>query len=92
MSNLECALSVGSNTETVVSPATYKPDNDTFCVGQHQLELLVNGGDLRIGEVVAHQLRAFHAERMETVTRLNRSDGHGEYDFVSIERSTFGIA
>ena len=91
MSDEESMLGVGSDAETVVGAASYEPDDVCLRIGEHELLLFFDGRELDVGEIVAHEFRAFHSEGMETVALLHRPDSDGEYDLVCIERSDVGI-
>ena len=86
MSDEECVLGVRSDAEAVVGPASYEPDDLAVGIGHHQLALLVNGRELDVGKVVAHQFRAFNAEGLEAVALLHRPDDEGKNNLVGIER------
>ena len=78
--------------ERVVWTMAYKPKDAPVSIDEHLLLSFGGQGNVAVGEIVADQLAAFHAKRMETVACLCCTQRQGEGHLGRIKTNCIGRA
>lgn len=73
-----------NNSIAIIGSLPYEP-HYICAVGEHQLALFLEGGELMVYHVATHQFAAFTAERYEAVTLLRGSQAETGAYFISIK-------
>ena len=78
-------MGVGGDAEAVVSAEADEPEDGARGIGDDQLTAFLKDRELAVGEEITHQFMAFHAKRLEDVTRLYGTQSEREMNGVGIE-------
>ena len=78
--------------ESVVRTMAYEPKDAPVSIDEHLLLSFGGQGNVAVGEIVADQLTAFHAKRMEAVAGLCCTQRQGEGHLGRIKTYCMGRA
>ena len=74
----KCLTGAFADAEATIGAEGDKPEDDTVGIGDDELALALNGGKLAVGKEVANEFCATHAERLETVALMDRTQREGK--------------
>ena len=81
----ECYIRRGKDAALVVGAPADKPDDHTRGILNDPLATAVDDGALDVGEIVADEFAALHAEGGEAVALLGKAQCEGEGDLAAVE-------
>ena len=88
----EGLLGVWGDAKTIIGALAYKPDYALLGVGDYELSTLLKDILLAVGEIIAYELHAVHAERNKAVALLNVAQRERELDVRCVETYAVGCA